>query len=286
MIIGILGFVVGTVLGSLAYALAGRIIKGASFWKRSHCLRCKKTLRARDLFPVVSYIFLKGRCRYCHKKISIEYLLYEAGMGVLVGLLFMFSMPDGTILSLLELSYKSYFLVVLMVIFLVDLKVGLIPDRITYPAVVVTLIYLLIDKGARSWNFYQSIMELPFGKYLLPPYSAYLFDNLARLWNPILWALLSAVGLSLFFALLIIITRGRGMGWGDVKYVFFLGLALGFPSAIIAVFLAFLAGAITSLILIAIKKKRFGQTIPFGPFLSLGALVTVLWGDKVMRWYL
>lgn len=287
MIVGILGFVIGTILGSLGYALAGRVMKGASFWERSHCLRCKKTLGVRDLFPVVSYIFLKGRCRYCKRGISYEYLLAEVGMGVLVSLLFILFFPkDFSIGPLINLAFKSYLLVVLMIIFLVDLKVGLIPDRITYPAVVVALIYLLIDVTIRSWNFYQSVMELPFGKYLVPPYSPYLFDNLARVWNPILWALLSAVGLSLFFALLIITTRGRGMGWGDVKYVFLLGLALGFPASIIAVLLAFLTGALVSLILIVIKKKHFGQTIPFGPFLSLGAIASLFWGNQILNWYL
>jgi leader peptidase (prepilin peptidase)/N-methyltransferase len=76
------------------------------------------------------------------------------------------------------------------------------------------------------------------------------------------------------------------MGWGDVKYVFFLGLALGYPNLLVGLFLAFLLGAITALILVAFKRKEFGQTIPFGPFLSLGAFIALLWGSKLLDFYL
>lgn len=85
---------------------------------------------------------------------------------------------------------------------------------------------------------------------------------------------------------LIFVTRGKGMGGGDVKLGALMGLVLGFPQSILAVILAFLSGAIISLILIFGGKKHFGQTIPFGPFLVLGSLITLFWGMQIIDWYL
>ena len=89
-----------------------------------------------------------------------------------------------------------------------------------------------------------------------------------------------------FFIFLILITSGKGMGWGDVKYVLFIGLVLGFPNGIVSIFLSFLIGAVFSLVLIGLGRKSFGQTIPFGPFLSLGAFITLFWGPQLINWYL
>src|SRR3972149_5595677 len=83
-----LGFILGVILGSGIKALADRSLSYKSFWGRSYCPKCKHKLGWYDLLPIFSYIFLKGRCRYCHKKISIEYLLVELGMGLLMGFLF------------------------------------------------------------------------------------------------------------------------------------------------------------------------------------------------------
>ncbi len=89
-----------------------------------------------------------------------------------------------------------------------------------------------------------------------------------------------------FFWGLIIITRGKGMGGGDVKLGAFMGLMLGFPQSLIALILSFLTGAIFSMILIIFGKKHFGQTIPFGPFLVIGSLVALFWGNQIIDWYL
>ena len=81
-------------------------------------------------------------------------------------------------------------------------------------------------------------------------------------------------------------TKGKGMGGGDVKYALFLGFALGASKLAVALFLAFLTGAFLSLILISVGKKRFGQTIPFGPFLSVGGFAALLFGNEILNWYL
>ena len=281
--IAILGFLVGTVIGSFISASSERIIKGQSVRGRSYCLQCKKTLKWYDLFPVFSFLFLRGKCRYCKKQIPLESLYVEVILGIATALLFTFSLPAETITSLI---FKLFILTVLSIIFLVDLKVGLIPDRVVLPASVLTLIFLLVFSTAKSWFFYQELLNSPLGAYLLPPQSDYLINHILRIWQPAALSLVSAAVASLFFAFLIIITRGKGMGWGDVKYVLFLGLALGFPGTPVAIFLAFILGAVFSLGLIFLRRKHFGQTIPFGPFLSLGAFIYLLLGPQILNWYL
>ena len=290
-----MGFIIGTVLGSFVEAVSNRLIKQTSILGRSYCEKCRKTLAWYDLFPVVSYLLLKGRCRYCQKKIPRQALIVEAGMGLAVALLFALTAPrfemlvnfnQQTLLLGLELFFKLFVVSILAIVFLVDLRTGYIFDKVTYPAVALSGLFLIISTAAKSWFFYQDSLSSSLGKYFLPPYSNYVTDIIQRMWLAVGWSFLSAVALALIFVLLILITRGKGMGWGDVKYVLFLGLALGFPNNLVGIFLAFFLGAIVSVFLIAFGKKHFGQTIPFGPFLSLGAYLALLFGPQVLNSYL
>lgn len=292
----VLGFVIGAILGSFTKAAADRIGTSKSLGGRSYCLQCKHKLACCDLLPVVSYLLLRGKCRYCQKSIPQDNFLTEIFLGFVVAWLFtillspnleLFLSPTWqTPLLLLELFFKLFLVVILAAVFLIDLKIGLIPDKITYPGAVIAFIYLISSAGLKSWFYYQGLISGPLGKYLTPPYSNFVYGYIGRIWIPVGWTILAAILTAAFFALLIIITKGKGMGWGDVKYVLFLGLALGFPNIIVGVFLAFLLGAAWSLALIALGKKHFGQTIPFGPFLSLGALLALFFGQEIIGWYL
>ncbi len=290
-----IGFVLGMVLGSFAQAVAGRLLKNQSILGRSYCPRCKYVLEWYDLFPIFSYLFLKGKCRYCQKSISFSNLLAELSLGLVMALVFYVSVPN--LEALTTLTWDSYLIIsnlilnifivtVLAMVFITDLKEGLILDKIIFPASGLVALYLIITSGLKSWLFYNMLSSSKIGKYLLPPYNNYFTDQLQRLWLPILWAFLTGLGFSAFFIFLILITKGKGMGWGDVKYVIFLGLALGLPAAVVGIFLAFLVGAIVSLMLIVFKIKHFGDTIPFGPFLSLGAFIALLWSQQIINWYL
>ncbi len=104
--------------------------------------------------------------------------------------------------------------------------------------------------------------------------------------QPLLGGILMGLLIGGFFWGLIIITKGKGMGGGDVKLGAFMGLMLGFPQALIALILSFLTGAVFSIILIIFGKKSFGQVIPFGPFLVLGSLIVLFWGQEILNWYL
>ncbi len=174
-------------------------------------------------------------------------------MGVLVGLWFM---VYGLSLGVLTSTFSLFVITILAIVFLVDLETGLILDKVSYPATVVGVIY----------GFIKAINQQDWSLFINPA--------------------LTGISIALFFIFLILVTRGRGMGWGDVKFVLFLGIALGFPNAILAIFLAFLLGAVVSLLLIAFSKKKFGQTIPFGPFLSVGAYIALVWGKALIDWYL
>ena len=104
--------------------------------------------------------------------------------------------------------------------------------------------------------------------------------------NDLLWAAGSTAVVASFFVALWFFSKGKGMGLGDAKLMVPLGLLLGWPSIIVGVFFAFVAGAVVGLSLIVTGKKRFGQVIPFGPFLIVGACVALVWGDQIINWYL
>lgn len=230
-----LGFIIGAVLGSFTKALADRSLTNRTFWGRSYCLHCKHALRWYDLFPILSFVFLRGKCHYCHKSISKEYLLVEIVLGLLIAFLFWQQFD----------IFNLFFISILSVLFMTDIKKMLIPDRIVLPAIVIALAA-----------------------------------------KPFAGGILTALGIAGFFYALILVTRGKGMGGGDVKLGAFIGLGLGFPNGILALALSFFLGALVSLALIFLGKKKFGQTIPFGPFLVTGALIALFWGDKIINWYL
>jgi prepilin signal peptidase PulO-like enzyme (type II secretory pathway) len=134
----------------------------------------------------------------------------------------------------------------MIVIFMIDLKKGIIPDKIIFPTVLITALYLII--------FQPDIILVNF---------------------------LAGVGAFLFFLFLFIITRARGIGFGDVKFSFLIGLILGFPATIFALYLAFLTGGLVGLILILWKKKKLRSQMPFGPFLAVGVIITLIFQKQI-----
>lgn len=302
----ILGFFLGAVLGSLVKALADRSLIKRSFWGRSYCPKCKHILAWYDLLPIISYFQLGGKCRHCQRKISIEYLVVEVIMGLLVGLLFYLSLPGviarspdfiGTtwqsiflnfqfIQVIFDLIFKTFFITVLAVLFLTDIKKMFIPDRIIIPAIWVSIIFITFITVIKIIYLYYSLNQTRVGQLLLPPHSDYFQRHALISAQPLFGSLAMGFLIGAFFLTLIIITKGKGMGGGDVKLGAFLGLVLGFPNALVALMLAFLSGAIVSVVLILFGKKHFGETIPFGPFLVLGSLAALFWGSRIIDWYL
>lgn len=290
----IIGFILGTVLGSFVKVLADRSLTNKSFWGRSYCPHCKKKLRWYDLFPILSYIFLKGRCRYCEDKISPEYLLVEVGMGILAGFLFFsefqsFPNPAGPFKSLIffsDLLFKTFFITILIPLFLTDLKKMFIPDRIILPSLAIGASFLLIETLLKIGYLYYYLVQTALGQTLLPPHSDYFSRHALITAEPLFGGILMGLLIAGFFMALIVITKGKGMGGGDVKLGGFIGLMLGFPLALAAIVSSFILGALFSIFLIIAGKKHFGQAIPFGPFLVLGSLISLFWGNQIWEWYL
>ncbi len=305
VIFGLLGFVLGTVLGSLAKALADRVVTNKTFLGRSYCPNCKHQLGWYDLFPILSYLFLEGKCRYCHKKISPEYWIVELITGLIVAGLFYqaFSttpnpLPPTTDLYtainfFYNLAGKVFLSVILVIITITDLKKTIIPDRITFPTIIIIFIGLVGITAFRIWSVYESIASSALGKYLLTKtdyfYRHAFFEGMignGAATDPLFGGIAAALIVGLFFLILILITRGRGMGGGDLKLGVLLGLFFGFPLTLIVIILAFFIGAVVALALILFGKKHFGQTIPFGPFLALAGFLALFWGPQLLDWYL
>ncbi len=251
-------FVLGICVGSFLNVLADRLPRDESvFNSRSRCEFCQHTLAWYDLFPLLSFILLRGKCRYCHKKLGWWYVLAELGTGALYVATYIFVSQHGGLLhslNLLSLVYDLFIISALIAIFICDMKYGIIPDKIVFPAIIGSFIYLFLT----PYNFLQSNVLIPH--------------------------LLSALAAFAFFFFLFLITKGRGMGFGDVKLVFLLGLFLGFPQIVLSLYIAFLTGAlIASILIIGKQKKLRGTTIPFGPFLVFGTIICFFYGQSLWQ---
>lgn len=289
-----LGFLFGASLGSFIKVIADRSLLKKNFRGRSYCEHCKKQIRWYDLFPIVSYLILSGRCRYCKKKIHFGYLATEVTAGLLFAYLiyqtFILSnffdkelIAQGLILG--DFLVKAFAISVFMAVFLTDIKKGLIPDKITYPAIIILFAILVIESILKIILLLFSLKDHPVGKFLLPPHSDYFFRHSLLAGESLTGGIIAAASLGLFFGLIIILTKGKGMGGGDLKLGIFMGLALGFSLSMLALMISFITGSIVGILLVALKKKKINQTIPFGPFLSLGGIAAVLFGSKLISWY-
>jgi leader peptidase (prepilin peptidase)/N-methyltransferase len=245
-------FVCGLFFGSFLNVVADRLWNGEPIVRgRSHCEHCNKPLAWYELIPVLSFLLQQGKCSKCKAKLSWWYPFSELLTGVA------FACVGLTIPLLMPFNLLLLLCLVacLLVIFFADWKYGIIPFPVVIAGLLVAIAFLL----------------------LVSP-------------GLLLWHLVAGLGSGGFFLLIFLITKGRGMGFGDVIYAFFMGVLLGFPGVFLGLYLAFLTGAIVSLILVLLhKKKLHGDTIPFGPFLVLGTFVVLLWGEPLLQlvsWYI
>ena len=246
-------FLFGLIIGSFLNCLIYRLEKNKSFLKgRSYCPHCNKTLKWFDLIPILSFLFLRAKCRYCKKKISFQYPLIELVTGLLFVLIFW---HFGFNVGFVALSYFLISTVFLIIIFVYDLKHYIIPDKIIYPAIVIAIIF--------------NLQFLAFNQFSIFKFS-----------------ILSAVLPALFFLAIILLSRGRAMGWGDFKLAILMGLLLGWPNILVAFFLAFLMGSLVGMGLIISKRKTIKSMIPFGPFLVIATFIALFFGEQIITWYL
>jgi leader peptidase (prepilin peptidase)/N-methyltransferase len=267
-------FIFGLIIGSFLNVVICRLkTKEEIFLSRSRCPHCQKNLKWFDLIPILSFLSTFGKCRYCGKKISWQYPLVEIITGGLFILIFNFQFSifnEITIFNFQTLNFSLLLFIVcsLIIIFVYDLKHYIIPDKIVFPAIIAAFFYKLFEMFG-NWNL-RFIWDLGFG----------IWD-----FQILLYAIFSAIVASSFFFAIILISKGEWMGFGDVKLAFLMGLILGWPDILFALFLAFVLGAAIGLILIGLKIKSIKSQIPFGPFLAAATIIMTLWGEIIKRIY-
>lgn len=247
---GLIIFIFGLIIGSFLNVVIYRLPKGESVvYKPSHCVECETKLMARDLVPILSYLMLGGKCRYCNTKISLRYPVIEFITGVLFVVSYYFL--DFNIGLVFYLGYVSLFLVITMI----DLEHQIIPDEL--------IIFGFI------FGIFHKVINVVFLGISLDIVSS-------------LIGFLIGGGV---FLLIAVVSRG-GMGGGDIKYMAMLGFLFGTVPIVIISILSFFIGAIVSILLIAFKIKKRKEYIPFGPFISIAAILTVLFKQEIIYWYL
>jgi len=243
----------GMIIASFLNVCADRLPAGQSLaYPPSHCPACSRRLAAKDLIPIFSYLWLRGRCRYCRATIPRRVLWVEVSTAVLFGLAYW---QYG--LSI-ELPIALFYISLFMVILVIDLEHGLILNRIVYPALAVALLLSVFFT-----IFLTQVAIVP---------------NIGRA------AIGGGIGFVVFF-LIVIVSRG-GMGFGDVKLAALIGLATGFPLVIVALIMGMILGGLVAVVLLGFKIKKRKEAMPFGPFLAVAAIVTLLWGSQIFNWYL
>jgi leader peptidase (prepilin peptidase)/N-methyltransferase len=246
----VVSIILGALVGSFLNVCILRLPKEESIvWPGSHCPQCKNPIRFYDNIPLISYLLLKGRCRDCHRPISFQYPLIEGITAVASLILFMKFGPS--------LSYLFYFLFVaaLIVITVIDLYHQIIPDLISLPGIGVGLLASLIIPQITLFN---SVIGI-----LLGGGSLFLVANVYH------W-----------------LFKREGMGGGDVKLLAMIGAFLGWKAVILTILLGSLIGSMIGVMVMVLKGKDFKYAIPFGPFLSMGAVVSLFYQNEIIYWYL
>lgn len=225
---------------------------------RSHCDTCGHVLGMFDLVPVVSWLVLRGKCRYCGAPIPARNALVELVTAALVVLTYV-ELFESNLLSIEEIPVfvlVTIILCALLVLLVFDVYHQILPDSVMVVALLATI-------GLHGFFFVEN---------------GILFGNIS-----FMNSMLSAFGSALPYFILILMTKGAGMGGGDLKLAFVMGLLLGYPKIFVAQYLAFILGGIVAIVLLMGGKKRFGQTMAFGPFMIIGTYVVLFWGDEIIK---
>lgn len=239
-------FLTGIILGSFLNVVIYRIPIGESIiLPPSHCSKCSNRLKPLDLIPILSWIYLKGRCRHCRSQISLRYPFVE----LLTGGLFLF-----TYITIgMNQRLIAYLVLICMLIVntFIDIDHFILPNKIQLFGLTAFAL-LNIFLPFISWE------------------------------DSLLGAFIGAAPLLILFLL----TKGKGMGFGDVKFIGVVGLYLGWKLSLLTLLLSFILGGIFGIILLATKIKNKTDLIPFGPWIALAAFISMYWGNAIISWYL
>lgn len=232
-------FIFGAIIGSFLHVIAERYGSEKSPWKgHSVCPNCNKTLSAKELIPIFSYIFQRARCISCRVEIPFHYPVIEALSGFMTVVLLMPALQSGTSIVLAVLLLLIAFLLIILI--RIDAKTMMLPDGFILLVGFVAILHTALEG--------RSVESAIFGMLAgaVPLY--------------VLWA----------------ITGGRGIGFGDIKLMIPLGILFGFEGVVTLLFCAFFVGGIVGIFLLASKQATAKTAIPFGPFLAGSALLLMV----------
>ena len=248
IVLALIFFLIGISFGSFLNVVADRVPQHKSIISPpSHCFQCGHPLETRDLIPVVSYVVLRGRCRYCGAGIALRSMLVE----LMTGLLFVLA---WAVLGLQwQLPVVLLYISILVVLSITDLESGFLPGIIIYPAIGIALIITLVKTLA---GLSPDIVNAAIG---------------------------FASGFGFFFLIWCIarLFKKEVIGLGDVVMGGLIGVMVGFPLVMAAIYLAVLTGGLTAIVLVILKLRKLTEPISFGLFMALGTLVTLVWGREI-----
>lgn len=244
-------FAFGLILGSFLNSVIWRLRDNIAIFTRSRsmCTHCRKQLSWKENIPLVSWLFLRGKCLHCQKDISLYYPLVELGTAVVFTLIVYQYFPNAQF-SEWSLVRDLFFITTLVLIFVQDLRYQEISSDVVWVGAIVGL-------AINTVFLHKDISSMALG------------------------ALIGGG----FFMAQYVISKGRWIGGGDVRMGAMMGIWLGWPNVLVALFLAYILGAIIGVYLLITKKAGKNTEIPFGTFLSVGTLVALYFGDGMVSWY-
>jgi len=239
----------GALIGSFLNVCIHRLPRGTSIvWPASACPTCGRALSWFENIPIVSYAFLRGRCRTCRTPISPRYPIVEALTAAMFGLAWWYYGPTPLVAS------RIVFGCMLIVLFAIDLEHHLLPNVITIPGIVIGFLFSVInDPGWKS-----SLIGIVVGGGVL----YVIAEGYYR------------------------VRHEEGLGMGDVKMLALIGAFLGWPLTLLSLMIASIAGTIIGIALIATGRGTMKYALPFGTFLAIGAAVSAAVGQAILDWYL
>jgi leader peptidase (prepilin peptidase)/N-methyltransferase len=265
----IFAFLFGAIVGSFLNVCIFRIPLGTSLISpSSRCPQCNIPIKAYDNIPILSYFLLGGRCGSCKAPISARYPLVETMMALFSGFLIL---KFG-----LSSSFFIYFILIssLVVVSFIDLDHRIIPDTISLPGIILGLLASFLKPTGHNDFLVRFVFRAVKGAINMAT-----LDSLLGVF--IGGGLLYAVAVLFYW-----VTKKEGMGGGDIKLLAMIGAFLGWSSTVFTILISSLIGSIVGVVLMLATRADSKYAIPFGPFLSMGAVIYLFFGREIIRWYL
>lgn len=253
-------FIIGAACGSFSLVLAWRMHDKKNWVNdRSRCDHCGHILQTIDLIPILSWLLLRGKCRYCHKPLPKALIVAELLLGTVFATSYLVWNYDNGVYSYLTLVIWLLSAIILSALFWYDVRWYTLPTKLIIPLAVLSAVYVALKAP---------------------------IDGIS-ITNDVVYPILSAALLSGLFAGLYFVSSGKWIGFGDVRLAVPLGLFLGSPlNAWLMLFIASIIGIIIALPAMMKHKKKLSSKIPFGPMLISATWVVVLVGQNIIDWYI